>query len=246
MRDRILVIGFQSQTEINAPFSWSTSNSQHSVGVHLTEQIPPQGLVHYVLKGGKNMQFLDKEFFGMKFGELLLICLCLVPMIFSGNSRADTLEGITIGCTDGDTLTILDANKQQHVIRLFAIDSPETSCHAQTDQNDGSCVEQGQPFGKAAKRSLCELTFQKSVIVETQPGNSYGREIGTVWAGPINVNLEQVKRGYAWMYRQYAKRGLFPDEYAEMEHAEHEAQENGLGLWSVTGNIPPWEYRHRQ
>ncbi len=38
---------------------------------------------------------------------------------------ADTLTGKVIKITDGDTLTILDANYKEHKIRLAGIDAPE-------------------------------------------------------------------------------------------------------------------------
>ncbi len=40
-------------------------------------------------------------------------------------ASADTLNGKVVKITDGDTLTILDANYQQHKIRLAGIDAPE-------------------------------------------------------------------------------------------------------------------------
>ncbi len=40
---------------------------------------------------------------------------------------ADSLTGKVVKITDGDTLTILDANYQEHKIRLAGIDAPEQS-----------------------------------------------------------------------------------------------------------------------
>jgi endonuclease YncB( thermonuclease family) len=176
--------------------------------------------------------------------NLLLTAFVLSVMVVN-DSQAETLFGRVVGISDGDTLTVLDGENKQHVIRLFAIDAPETSCHSKNESvKDELCVEHGQPFGKASKKSLSNLVFGKEVNVEIQPGDSYGREIGTVWAANINANLEQVRRGYAWMYRQYAKRGLLPEEYREMEEAEQKAKENNLGLWSEGRAVPPWDYRH--
>lgn len=162
----------------------------------------------------------------------------------AGNYRG-SLQGRCVGVTDGDTATILDSDNKQHEIRLFGIDAPETTCHARKPSEwDDACTEHGQPFGKAAKKSLAEMVFGKEVNVELQAGDSYGREIGTIWVGNINANLEQVHRGYAWMWRQYAKHGILPEDYKEMELAEKSAQDHHLGLWSDPHPLEPWEYRH--
>ena len=39
-------------------------------------------------------------------------------------ANADLLSGVVVGISDGDTLTLLDAQKQQHKIRLSGIDTP--------------------------------------------------------------------------------------------------------------------------
>ena len=174
---------------------------------------------------------------------LLLVILCF-PM-FSTETKSETLDGVVVSVTDGDTLTVLDADKREHVVRLFAIDAPETSCHAQKPSAfDDACQERAQPFGHSAKKTLSSMVFGKEVRVDVQPGRTYGREIGTVWVGNINANLELVRSGYAWMYRQYAKRGLASADFQEMEDAERKAQEKGIGLWSNPNPTPPWDYRH--
>jgi len=184
----------------------------------------------------------------IKWQDILLFAVLCLPMVFgSFESRADTLFGKVVSVTDGDTITVLDSSNTQHVIRLFAVDAPETSCHiGKPSKRNDECREIGQPFGKASKKSLSQLVYGKSVNVEIQPGQTYGRSIGTVWAGPVNANLEQVRRGYAWMWRKYAKKGLLPEEYREMEEAENQAREMELGVWSVANSIPPWEYRHHK
>ncbi len=56
-----------------------------------------------------------------------------------------TLTGRIVGVADGDTLTLLDAGKQQHRLRLDGIDAPET----------------GQAFGNRSKQSLCDLAYAR-------------------------------------------------------------------------------------
>ena len=55
-------------------------------------------------------------------GRIILgaFLLLAAPIAF-----ADSLTGKVVKITDGDTLTILDANYKEHKIRLAGIDAPE-------------------------------------------------------------------------------------------------------------------------
>ncbi len=53
---------------------------------------------------------------------ITLFFLVFLPLTAS----ADTLTGKVVKITDGDTLYVLDANYQQHKIRLAGIDAPES------------------------------------------------------------------------------------------------------------------------
>jgi len=134
---------------------------------------------------------------------------------------ANTLAGRVVGVADGDTLTLLSAGRQQMKVRLNSIDAPEKK----------------QPFGNAAKKALSDKVFNKQVIVETSKIDRYGRSLGTVWVDGRLVNLEMVKTGMAWVYRQYA---TDPAYYS----AENIARKNKIGLWAQSNPIPPWEFRH--
>ncbi|MDD5410907.1 MAG: thermonuclease family protein, partial [Methylobacter sp.] len=52
-----------------------------------------------------------------------------------------------------------------------------------------------------------------------------------------NANKEQIKRGMAWVYRQYLH-----DQ--SLLQSEDEARQAKIGLWSEPTPMPPWEYRH--
>ncbi len=52
-----------------------------------------------------------------------VIALCF--LLLSIPAFADTLTGKVVKITDGDTLYVLDANYEQHKIRLAGIDAPE-------------------------------------------------------------------------------------------------------------------------
>lgn len=149
-----------------------------------------------------------------------LSLLAGVFLLFSSHLNAD-LTGRVVSIADGDTLTILDASNQQTKIRLNQIDAPEKK----------------QDFGQRSKQSLSDLVYGKPVRVEIATMDRYGRTVGKVWIGGTDANLEQVKRGMAWVYRQYAQD---PAYFA----AEAQARQKRIGLWDQPNPIPPWEYRH--
>ena len=170
--------------------------------------------------------------------------LTVFLVLFASVAHGQELLGRVVGVTDGDTLTVLDAHNVQHEIRLASIVSPETSCHQRPpSQYAEQCVESGQAFGKAAKHSLSDLVYGRDVMVVLQPGESYGRKIGTVWIGPIDTSLMQVARGYAWHYKQYAKRYQSAADLAQYSNAEQMARNQRLGLWAGAAPIAPWVYR---
>ena len=95
------------------------------------------------------------------------------------------------------------------------------------------------PYGQKAKQSLSDLVYMKQVRVVTVATDRYQRTVGTVFVGQLDVNLEQVKRGMAWVYRQYASEARYFD-------AEAKAKSAKVGLWADDNPMPPWEFRHRQ
>ena len=52
------------------------------------------------------------------------------------DAKPDALIGKVVHIADGDTLTVLDADKVQHKIRLAGIDAPEKSQAFGTKAND--------------------------------------------------------------------------------------------------------------
>lgn len=122
-------------------------------------------------------------------GLLLMLCL-------AGGAWAAELTGRVVGVTDGDTVRLL-VERQEIRVRLDQIDAPEKR----------------QSFGSRSKESLSELVFGKTVRAVTSGKDRYGRSLATLYAGNLNANAEQVRRGMAWIYRQYARDdSLYPVE----------------------------------
>lgn len=153
---------------------------------------------------------------------LLVSCLFLL----ASHVNAYEITGRVVGVADGDTITVLDASNTQHKIRLSGIDAPEKR----------------QAFGTVSKQYLVNMVFNKSVVVDWQKNDRYGRIIGKVLLDDVDVNLEQIKAGMAWFYRQYQKQQPIQDQ-ADYAAAEQEAKANKLGLWFDADPVPPWEFR---
>lgn len=140
--------------------------------------------------------------------------------------HAATLEGLVVGVADGDTLTVRGDDRRQHRVRLAGIDAPEKR----------------QDFGQRSKQSLSELAYRQHVRVEVAKEDRYGRSVGTVLRGTLDVNLEQVRRGLAWHYKQYQHEQRPADREAYAA-AEDEARASRRGLWSMPQPTAPWAYR---
>lgn len=141
-------------------------------------------------------------------------------------AHADVLRGHVVGVSDGDTITVLDGSKQRHVVRLMGIDAPEKA----------------QAFGQKAKQSLSELVFDRDVSVTWFKHDRYGRTVGQVRLDGTDVCLEQIKRGFAWHYKQYEREQSVEDRsrYAD---AEKEARIARIGLWADETPIEPLKFR---
>lgn len=153
------------------------------------------------------------------------VLLCAIGL----DANAASIVGDVVAVADGDTLTVLDGSKVQHKIRLAGIDAPEKK----------------QAYGNRSKQSLSDLVFSRLVTAETDKRDRYGREVGKVTVDGIDANLEQIKRGMAWHYKQYEREQL-PLDRALYADAEANARRSSVGLWSDVAATAPWEYRHRK
>ena len=142
-------------------------------------------------------------------------------------AHADVLLGHVISVSDGDTITVLDDNKQRHVIRLMGIDAPEKA----------------QAYGQKAKESLSDLVFNKEVSVTWFKRDRYGRTVGQVYVDDTDVCLEQIKRGLAWHYKDYEREQSVEDR-TRYAIAEEQARITRIGLWADSNAIEPSKFRH--
>ncbi len=148
--------------------------------------------------------------------------LFVLAIVFSGFAVAGTLVGKVVAIADGDTLTLLTAERQQIKVRLAEIDTPERS----------------QPYGKRARQALSDLAFGQQATVESNEKDRYGRVIGRVYVNGVDINRELVSSGAAWVYRQYNRD-------KSLLAVEADARVAKRGLWSLpeAERIAPWDWR---
>ena len=153
-----------------------------------------------------------------------------------------TLTGRVVGVLDGDTITVLDANRQQHKIRLAGIDAPESR----------------QVYGNQSTQNLSNLVFGKDVAVEWEKRDRKKGIVGKVLVDEsgvdcgfrdcrkaLNVGLAQVRDGFAWHYKQHEREQSFQDR-ARYSAAESNARARKAGLWADPQPVPPWDWRRQK
>ena len=146
--------------------------------------------------------------------------LMALIFIFSPLSQAD-FSGRVVRVIDGDTVSVL-SGKEMYRVRLNGIDAPESK----------------QAYGQRAKQSLIALAAQKNVLVVSSKQDRYGRYLGTLMNGGLNINAQQVEKGMAWAYRFHGKATDI-----NMLALEDKARSNGVGLWADPNPVEPWKWR---
>lgn len=141
--------------------------------------------------------------------------------------QADVVSGKVVRVADGDTITVLDAQMQQHKIRLAGIDAPERR----------------QAFGQRSRELLASLVAAQQVEVETEKTDKYGRSVGKVLLQGRDVNLAVVAAGLAWHYKEYESEQS-PADRLLYSNAEQEARDLRKGLWVDPAPEAPWDWRH--
>jgi endonuclease YncB( thermonuclease family) len=139
------------------------------------------------------------------------------------------IEGVVVGVSDGDTITVLDDARVQHRVRLAGIDAPE----------------KGQAFSARSKDSLSDCAFRHRAQVAGEKIDRYGRLVGKVVVGGVDCNLRQVEAGLAWHYKQY-QREQSPQDRLTYAQAEERAREARTGLWQDIAPQPPWDNRRER
>jgi endonuclease YncB( thermonuclease family) len=121
--------------------------------------------------------------------KLFRLSTLLGLALWFGAAWAEQLIGRVVGIADGDTLTILTVERQQHRVRLSGIDAPE----------------QRQAFGQVSRRHLSDLAYDKTVSVVYHKRDRYKRLLGKVLVNGTDAGLNQVKTDLACHYKRYER-----------------------------------------
>jgi len=133
-----------------------------------------------------------------------------------------------VSITDGDTIDVMGPNGITYAVRLAGIDAPEHD----------------QAFGAESTQHLAELLSGKSVNLDCENERSYGRLICKILLPDgEDVDLDQVKAGMAWHYKQYRDEQS-PEDRASYAAADCVAMKAKLGLWSDPHPVQPQDFRH--
>jgi micrococcal nuclease len=141
------------------------------------------------------------------------------------SANAAPLTGVVIVVIDGDTVLFKPdhyraASRSFLKVRLADIDAPESN----------------QPHGEAATRALKALVLERRATLEIVATDTYGRKVGRLQVDALPINMELVRRGYAWTSTRYRRN-------AEIMDAQRDARRARLGLWQDDEPTPPWVWR---
>jgi len=146
----------------------------------------------------------------------VLVCLCLLP----GTSRA--WQGKAVNVVNGDTIEVLHDGKRE-TIRLYGIMVPGEQ----------------QAFSREAKKFTSEKVKGKTVSIKPIEKGPSGAIVATLVVDRVNLNVELVRAGFAWVYDRSCTR----PECRVWKFIEAKARDEKNGVWSLPAPVPPWEYR---
>lgn len=152
--------------------------------------------------------------------------LVIFFLFYSAFSQSEAVRVKVESVHDGDTITVSDASNRSFKIRLIGIDAPELE----------------QDFGEKARKQLQKLLKldKKNIIVKPFGLDRYNRILALVFVGDLNVNLELLKNGAAWVYES---KELGNEQLKIYTQAMNEARRKKLGLWNDDGAVEPKEFR---
>lgn len=176
-----------------------------------------------------DLQRVHSAVIGRRASILVLALLPAAPAI------GEEIRCSVVRVADGDTITVVTIENQQHRVRVAGIDAPE----------------KGQPYADRSRESLARMAMGKAATLDCHKTDRYQRKVCKVWVRPadcsscghtLDAGLAQISAGLAWWYRAYAHEQL-PEDRGRYESEEAEARLRKRGLWSMPYPVPSWEWR---
>lgn len=168
---------------------------------------------------------------------LLLVVFGMMPILFPVH-RADaaTYTSVVSDVVDGDTIHLQTPILGSTTVRLVSIDTPETNYNG---QNQGHHAYDASNYLKQLLPPGTPVTIETDV----EEKDSYGRVLGHVWKGNLDVNKEILRQGHAVTYYIYPNMKY----YEEYRAAMLEAKQAGRGIWNPADPLTelPFEFRLR-
>ncbi len=157
----------------------------------------------------------------MKPNYLIVLLIFTLTSLINHACLAQTYTGTIISVTDGDTY-IFQTEHGSLKIRSEGIDAPETV----------------QPYGEEATVFMEQYLNIEAKLI-TSGTDRYGRTIGTLFIGGVEINLAMLQSGLAWFYEAYS-------DNSDYKQADSTARALSLGLWSEDTPTPPWQWRNKR
>lgn len=156
-----------------------------------------------------------------------------------------TVRGVVLKISDGDTINMrpngADPKDEPYRIRMLSEDTAEL--HLPTP---GGVASQGY-WGEEGRNELMDIVrVGDKIEVEDYGRDQYGRVLGKVYLGDLDVNLEMIRSGWGALYEICDEVSCDLD--AEYRRACREAVENGRGLFDFENPVPelPFVFRARK
>lgn len=160
-----------------------------------------------------------------------------------GGNRAIVTFGETMTATkvkDGDGVDLKNKDGKKVVCRIDGINAPEVA-HLEDWAKDKI---PHQNFGERSKKILADMIENKEVTVRiTEPaeGRKDNRNICQIEIEGKDVSTEMLRKGAAWLYREYVKN---PDRLKQLTEAAQPAIDKRLGLYEDDpAPIDPYTFR---
>jgi micrococcal nuclease len=154
-------------------------------------------------------------------------CGCGVAGTAGTSDTRAVRHAVIAYAVDGDTLRVRLASGELAYVRLVGIDTPE-------DVRPGTPTECGSLDAAASMRALApegaSVALRRDSVADAE--DRYGRILAHAFIGGRQLELAQLRRGWAEVYRFQGQRF---DGLARFERAQRSARLADRGVWSACG-----------